>query len=348
MKRVTLAVCVFFCCGLPVMAQNIKLDVATPQPPAVMGPGADAQQVTSIVGGKGGGSLNGGTPGAGSKVLIQAGDGGNGQGGVGVSGPGGSILLIPGAGGTGGDVSGTPGGVGVGTTTPQKMLSVQGGMNIDQADSNTGFFFGTDPSLTFGSNSGSAISSSRSITGINPFGLDFFTGGTRRITISNTGSVAVIGTLSKGGGSFKIDHPLDPENKYLSHSFVESPDMKDIYDGVARLDKSGEAVIALPEWFEALNQDFRYQLTSIGKPSPGIYVAEEVHNHQFKVSGGAPGAKVSWQVTGTRHDAFASAHRIVVEENKPLAERGTLLYPREQQMAAERAARSSQAMLAQP
>jgi hypothetical protein len=44
------------------------------------------------------------------------------------------------------------------------------------------------------------------------------------------GNLGVTGTVSKGGGSFKIDHPLDPENKYLSHSFVESPDMKNIYD----------------------------------------------------------------------------------------------------------------------
>ena len=34
------------------------------------------------------------------------------------------------------------------------------------------------------------------------------------------GRVRVTGNLSKGGGSFKIDHPLDPENKYLQHSFV--------------------------------------------------------------------------------------------------------------------------------
>ena len=167
-------------------------------------------------------------------------------------------------------------------------------------------------------------------------GLDLYTSGFRRISISSTGAVQVFGTLSKGGGSFKIDHPLDPENKYLSHSFVESPDMKNIYDGVARLDANGEATIELPDYFEALNREFRYQLTAMGKPSPGLYVAEEIRNHQFKVSGGAPGAKVSWQVTGARHDAFASAHRIVVEEAKPLTERGTLLYPREQQMAAAR------------
>jgi hypothetical protein len=55
---------------------------------------------------------------------------------------------------------------------------------------------------------------------------------------------------------FKIDHPLDPVQKYLYHSSVESSDSKNIYDGVIILDSNGEAVVALPEWFEALNRDF--------------------------------------------------------------------------------------------
>ena len=79
----------------------------------------------------------------------------------------------------------------------------------------------------------------------------------------------------KGGGGFRIDHPLDPANKFLSHSFVESPDMKNIYDGVAKLDSEGEATVELPDWFEALNRDFRYQLTPIGEYSP-LFVRSKV------------------------------------------------------------------------
>jgi hypothetical protein len=141
------------------------------------------------------------------------------------------------------------------------------------------------------------------------------------------GNVTVAGNLTKGSGSFKIDHPLDPADKYLYHSFVESPDMKNIYDGVATLDESGSAVITLPDWFEALNRDFRYQLTSIGMPQPGLYVAREVEDNAFAISGGAPGAKVSWQVTGVRHDAYADAHRVPIEEDKKPAERGRYLHP---------------------
>lgn len=141
------------------------------------------------------------------------------------------------------------------------------------------------------------------------------------------GNVGINGTLSKSAGSFKIDHPLDPANKYLSHSFVESPDMKNIYDGVIILDNNGEATIDLPEWFEALNKDFRYQLTAIGAPGPNLYIAQEISDNQFKIAGGIPGMKVSWHVTGIRNDAYANAHRIPIEEDKPEEKRGTYLNP---------------------
>jgi len=140
------------------------------------------------------------------------------------------------------------------------------------------------------------------------------------------GDVNVVGTLTKGAGAFRIDHPLDPENKYLSHSFVESPDMKNIYDGVAVFDAAGEATVTLPDWFEALNEDFRYQLTPMGAAFVP-YVADEIAGNQFKIGGGIPGRKVSWQVTGIRHDAYANAHRIQVEELKPIAAMGTYLHP---------------------
>lgn len=141
-----------------------------------------------------------------------------------------------------------------------------------------------------------------------------------------SGDVQVTGTLSKGAGSFKIDHPLDPANKYLSHSFVESPDMMNIYNGNVVLDEKGAATVTMPEWFEALNREFRYQLTCIGGFAQ-VYVAEEIRDNQFKIAGGTPGLKVSWQVTGVRHDAYAEAHRIPVEQDKPADEVGTYLHP---------------------
>ena len=141
------------------------------------------------------------------------------------------------------------------------------------------------------------------------------------------GNVNVTGTLSKGAGSFKIDHPLDPENKYLYHSFVESPDMKNIYDGVVILDNNGEALVTLPDYFEALNNKFRYQLTAIGAPGPNVYIAEEISNNKFKISGGMAGMKISWMVTGIRKDSFANKNRIPIEVDKKESEKGYYLHP---------------------
>jgi hypothetical protein len=140
------------------------------------------------------------------------------------------------------------------------------------------------------------------------------------------GDVNITGNLSKSGGSFKIDDPVDPANKYLYHSFVESPDMKDMYDGTAITDASGNATIQLPKWFQALNRSFRYQLTPIGQFAQAI-VATEVENNQFTIKTDKPYVKVSWQVTGTRHDAWANAHRIPVEVEKPKEERGHYIHP---------------------
>jgi hypothetical protein len=140
------------------------------------------------------------------------------------------------------------------------------------------------------------------------------------------GSVRVNGTLSKSGGSFKIDHPQDPAGKYLSHSFVESPDMKNVYDGIVVLDAVGQAAVQLPTWFEALNGDYRYQLTCVGGFAP-VYISQEITNGYFRIAGGRAGVKVSWQVTGIRRDAWAQAHRIPVEEEKAPEERGRFLHP---------------------
>ncbi len=142
------------------------------------------------------------------------------------------------------------------------------------------------------------------------------------------GNVQVTGSLSKGSGSFKIDHPLDPANKYLCHSFVESPDMMNVYNGNIVLDANGEATVEMPKWFSSLNKDFRYQLTTIGGYAP-VYIAEEMANNRFKIAGGKANLKVSWQVTGIRQDAFANAHRIQVEVEKEGNERGKYLYPTE-------------------
>jgi len=141
------------------------------------------------------------------------------------------------------------------------------------------------------------------------------------------GDVEVSGTISKGGGSFKIDHPLDPENMYLSHSFVESPDMMNVYNGNVMLDVHGEAWVELPGYFDALNREFRYQLTPVGAAAPNLHIADRISGNRFRIAGGEPGLEVSWQVTGVRRDKFAEEYRIQVEEDKRPRDRGKYLHP---------------------
>jgi hypothetical protein len=142
------------------------------------------------------------------------------------------------------------------------------------------------------------------------------------------GNVHITGSIANGSGTFMIDHPLDPENKYLYHSFVESPDMMNIYNGNITTDANGDATVKLPDYFEALNMDFRYQLTVIGTFSQAIIV-EKVNNNQFKVKTDKPNVEVSWQVTGVRHDKYANAHRVVPEVEKEPMYKGYYLHASE-------------------
>ncbi|RMF83273.1 MAG: hypothetical protein D6744_04945, partial [Planctomycetota bacterium] len=153
------------------------------------------------------------------------------------------------------------------------------------------------------------------------------------------GDMEVTGSLSKGGGSFKIDHPLDPANKYLYHSFVESPDMLNIYNGNVFTDERGYAVIELPAWFEALNGEFRYQLTVIDDADTDEFVlakvVQRIENNTFVIRTSEPGVEVSWQVTGVRRDPWAEANRIPVEQWKSDGERGRYLHPEVRGLPAE-------------
>jgi hypothetical protein len=164
--------------------------------------------------------------------------------------------------------------------------------------------------------------------GYSPDGLGVLGWSETGTAVYAEGDAVVTGNLSKAGGSFKIDHPLDPANKFLLHSFVESPDMKNVYDGVVALDSSGEATVELPAWFEALNRDFRYQLTAIGSAAPDLHVKAAVKGNQFRIAGGSAGQEISWQITGIRQDAWANENRIPVEVPKSGAEKGKLIHPK--------------------
>ena len=141
--------------------------------------------------------------------------------------------------------------------------------------------------------------------------LNFYQG---NLTVHN-GNATISGTLTAGVKNFLIDHPIDPENKSLVHSTVEAPEMKNIYDGVVELNEEGIATVELPSYFEALNKDFRYQLTAIDESMPNL-CAGRIQNRILTIKGGSPNGVVSWQVVGIRQDKFAQANPMIVERVK--------------------------------
>jgi hypothetical protein len=107
-----------------------------------------------------------------------------------------------------------------------------------------------------------------------------------------------------------IDDPLDP-TKNINHAAVQSSESLAIYTGNVALDGNGEAWVQLPDWFEAVNSDFRYQLTCVGAYAP-VYVAQGMAGNRFKIAGGQSGMTVSWQVSGVR--AGQPAFQVVVDK----------------------------------
>lgn len=149
---------------------------------------------------------------------------------------------------------------------------------------------------------------------------------------------------ASGTKSFRIDHPIDPENKYLLHYSAESPEVINFYRGTVMLDGAGEAVVELPAYFAGINKSPSYQLTAVGAPMPMLHVAEEISEESlkageragpgvappicsFRIAGGVRGAKVSWEVKALRNDLRMRLHGAPVQRDKTGPERGKYQHP---------------------
>ena len=235
----------------------------------------------------------------GSSVNFAGGDGVFSQGGM-----SGAFIAGRGVRAQGGDSVSGEGGIGI---------SGNGG---DSSSGNAG-------SGVFAFGGGSSAATGRAGDGIVAHAGFANNGAAKGLAGNFTGDVLITGALNvTGTKNFKIDHPLDPENKYLLHAAIESSEVLNIYSGNVRLDSNGEAVVQMPDWFQALNRDFRYSLTPLGAPGGSLYIAQEMADNRFKIAGGTPGVKVSWQVTGVRSDAAMLRHPFKVEEDKDDRERG--------------------------
>lgn len=144
--------------------------------------------------------------------------------------------------------------------------------------------------------------------------------------VDGFGVYSVGDSAATGLKLFQIDHPHDPANRMLNHFSAEGPEPYLIYRGTAVLDGNGTAVVQLPSYFQTINRDPHYQLTPIGAPA-SLYVAQEVVNNQFVIAGGQAGMKVSWTVTGVRHDPYVQRYGAAVETMKPAWQRGKFLHP---------------------
>ena len=225
--------------------------------------------------------------------------------------------------------------VGIGTRTPLATLDVAG-FKLETFIGNPGCGANPFGGIAFGSAGFQSCGNYSMVgDGVNtyiaaPTGNIYFrtqNNALTAMTIDPSGDVNITGNLTATGTkNFRVDHPLDPANKYLLHAAIESSEVLNLYSGNTMLDASGEAVVQLPDWFEVINKDFRYQLTAIGVPGRDLYVAEEVSGGHFKIAGGNPGGKVSWQVSGVRNDAWEKAHPMAVEVDKG-ADRGHYLTP---------------------
>jgi hypothetical protein len=143
------------------------------------------------------------------------------------------------------------------------------------------------------------------------------------------GIYAVGDVGASGIKPFMIDHPLDPEHKYLRHFSMESDEVLNMYRGTATLDAAGQAVVQLPDYFHSINIDFSYQLTPIGAPA-GTYIASEINAAgEFTIAGGAPGQKICWNVFAQRNDPYVqqNAAKTLVESDKKAPDQGLYLMP---------------------
>lgn len=208
---------------------------------------------------------------------------------------------------------------GLGTSTTAAAGSVvigTEGDGISDADFNIGVYGYADAATGFGS--------------LNSYGVygDAFGGAVEDYAgYFDNGNVEVINNLNVAGlKSFKIDHPLDPANKYLYHACIESNEVLNVYSGNVTTDASGTAIVDLPSYFETLNKDFRYNLTVVGSFAQ-VMVAEKVHGNKFTIKTNLPNVEVSWQVTGVRNDPYVRDHPMVVEKEKHSRVKGKYLYP---------------------
>lgn len=236
--------------------------------------------------------------------------------------------------------------VGIGTNTPTYRLHVNHGGSTGILSKSTSSFSLVDID---GASGDAALRFAKA--GVNQWNfrnrpaddnLEIFElgGGGSRVVIQNTtgnmginfdnptAKLHVGGTFTATGTkAFTIDHPLDPENKTLSHFAIESPEVLNMYSGTITTDASGKAIVQLPAYFGDINKDLRYQLTVVGTFAQAI-ISKEVSNNQFEIATSTPNVKVCWEVKGVRNDGYMILNPASAEQMKPANMKGKYIEPK--------------------
>ena len=201
-----------------------------------------------------------------------------------------------------------------------RSWSIQGIGVLGEATATSGYTYGV-------------VGRTSSTIGVGVLGESEATTGTNYGVVGRYNSTAGWGVYAfgrlgaSGTKAFQIDHPLRPETHFLNHFCIEAPEPYNLYRGTVTLDANGEAWVQLPDYFEAINRDASYHLTPIGAAMPNLHVAVEIQGNRFKIAGGAPFKKVSWEVKAVRNDPWVQQYGYQTEQEKPKEYQGLYLHP---------------------
>ena len=148
------------------------------------------------------------------------------------------------------------------------------------------------------------------------------------ILLNTNGTSSFAGALSKGSGSFKIDHPLESkkDTHHLYHSFIEGPSVDNLYRGTVTLN-NGIATINLDAvsnmtegTFVALNREVQCYTTN---ETDWDAVKGNVEGNILTIScqNTSSSATVSWLVIGERQDKNIYSSTITDENGKLIVEK---------------------------
>ncbi len=174
------------------------------------------------------------------------------------------------------------------------------------------------------STSGRAVHGVSTATSGTTFGVYGASASPSGFGVYSVGDFAATGTKS-----FQIDHPLWPETHYLNHFCTEAPEPLNAYSGNVVTDARGYATVQLPDYFDLINRDFRYQLTVIDDSEDFVLakVVRKIQNNQFVIRTNKPNVEVSWEVKGIRNDPYVQRYGFETEQEKEDEIRGRYLHP---------------------